>query len=203
MQPQGLYSPWNSPGQNIGVGSLSLLQQIFLTQRIKLGSPELQADSLPTELSGKPRLSKQVFTDVFKLWCWRILLRVPWTARRSNQSILKEINPEYPLERLMLKLKLHSFVRLRQSADSLGSETYDSLEKTLSWKRLQGGGEASTEDRMTGWPHRLHGHEFEQALGGGEGQGSLVCCSPWDLRVGRDRATEQQLLLWDLSAHCK
>ena len=78
----------------------------------------------------------------------------------------------------MLKLKLHSFVRLRQSADSLGSETYDSLEKTLSWKRLQGGGEASTEDRMTGWPHRLHGHEFEQALGGGEEQGSLACCSP-------------------------
>ena len=61
--------------------------------------------------------------DAFKLWCWRRLLRVPWTARRSNQSILKEINPEYSLEGLMLKLKLQYFGHLMQTADS--------LEKTL------------------------------------------------------------------------
>ena len=58
-------------------------------------------------------------TDVFKLWCWRRLLRVPWTTRRSNQSILKEINPKYSLEGLMLKLKLQYFSYLMQSADSL------------------------------------------------------------------------------------
>ena len=58
-------------------------------------------------------------TDAFKLWCWRRLLRVPWTARRSNQSILREINPEYSLERLMLKLKLQYFGHLMQTADSL------------------------------------------------------------------------------------
>ena len=57
--------------------------------------------------------------DVFKLWCWRRLLRVPWTARRSNQSILKEINPEYLLEGLMLKLKVQYFGHMMQKADSL------------------------------------------------------------------------------------
>ena len=57
--------------------------------------------------------------DAFELWCWRRLLRVPWTAKRSNQSILKEISPEYPLEGLMLKLKLQSFGHLMQRTDSL------------------------------------------------------------------------------------
>ena len=57
--------------------------------------------------------------DAFEVWCWRRLLRVPWTARRSNQSILMEINPEYSLERLMLKLKLQYFGHLMQNADSL------------------------------------------------------------------------------------
>ena len=69
-------------------------------------------------------------TDTFELWCWRRLLRVPWTARRSNQSILKEINPEYSLERLMLKLKLQYFGHLMQRADS--------LEKTLLLGKIEG-----------------------------------------------------------------
>ena len=69
-------------------------------------------------------------TDDFKLWCWRRLLRVPWTARRSNQSILKEINPEYSLERLMLKLKLQYFGHLMQRANS--------LEKTLMLGKIKG-----------------------------------------------------------------
>ena len=64
--------------------------------------------------------------DAFELWCWRRLLRVPWTARRPNQSILKEISPEYSLEELMLKLKLQYFGHLMQRTDS--------LEKTLMWK---------------------------------------------------------------------
>ena len=68
--------------------------------------------------------------DAFKLWCWRRLLRVPWTVRRSNQSILKEINSEYSLERLMLKLKLQYFGHLMQSADSLG--------KTLILGKIEG-----------------------------------------------------------------
>ena len=68
--------------------------------------------------------------DAFELWCWRRLLRVPWTARRSNQSILKEINPEYSLEGLMLKLKLQYFGHLMQTADS--------LEKTLMLEKIEG-----------------------------------------------------------------
>ena len=69
--------------------------------------------------------------DAFELWCWRRLLRVPWTARRSNQSILKEISPEYSLEGLMLKLKLQYFVYRMQSTDS--------LEKTLMLGKINGG----------------------------------------------------------------
>ena len=62
--------------------------------------------------------------DVFKLWCWRRLLKVPWTARRSNQSILREINLKYSLEGLMLKLKLQYFGHLMQTADSFGKVPY-------------------------------------------------------------------------------
>ena len=69
-------------------------------------------------------------TDAFKLWCWKRLLRVPWIARRSNQSILKEINPEYSLEGLMLKLKLQYFCHLMQRTDS--------LEKTLMLGKTEG-----------------------------------------------------------------
>ena len=68
--------------------------------------------------------------DAFELWCWRRLLRVPWTARRSNQSIVKEISPEYSLEELMLKMKLQSFGHLMQRANSLG--------KTLMLGKIEG-----------------------------------------------------------------
>ena len=108
--------------------------------------------------------------DVFELWCWRRLLRVPWTARRSKQSILKEISPEYSLEGLMLKLKLQYFGYLMRRTDS--------FEKTL----MRGKTESrrrKTEDEMVGCHHWLDGHEFEQALGVGDGQGGLACCSPW------------------------
>ena len=68
--------------------------------------------------------------DAFELWCWRRLLRVPWTARKSNQSVLKEISPEYSLEELMLKLKLQYFAYLMQRADSFG--------KTLMLRKIEG-----------------------------------------------------------------
>ena len=109
--------------------------------------------------------------DAFELWCWRRLLRVPWTARRSNQFILKEDSPGCSLEGLMLKLKLQYFGHLMQRANS--------LEKTLMLGKIEGRRKRGWQDEMVGWHHWLHGHEFEQALGYGEGQGSLVCCSPW------------------------
>ena len=99
-------------------------------------------------------------------------LRVPWTARRSNQSVLKEINPEYSLEGQMLKLKLQYFGHLLQKADS--------LEKTLMLGKIEGRRKKRvTEDETVGWHHRLNRHEFEQTQGDSEGQGSLECCSPW------------------------
>ena len=78
--------------------------------------------------------TEQQRIDAFELWCWRRLLRVPWTARRSNQSILREINPEYTLERLMLKLKLQYFCHLMQTADSLEKSLI--LEKIDSRRRI-------------------------------------------------------------------
>ena len=83
--------------------------------------------------------------DAFELWCWRRLLRVPWMARRSNQSILKEISPEYSLERLMLKLKLHYFGHLMRRADL--------LEKTLMLGKIEGRRRRMTEDETVGWHH--------------------------------------------------
>ena len=80
--------------------------------------------------------------DAFELWCWRRLLRIPWTARRSNQSILKEISPEYSLEGLMLKLKLLYFGHLMQRADS--------LEKTWCWERLKVGRQGDNRE-WDGW----------------------------------------------------
>ena len=175
--------------------------------------------------------------DSFELWCGRKLLRVPWTARRSNQSILKEISPEYSLEGL--KLKLQYFGYLMRKTYSLGKTVM--LEKILEspldckkikpinpkgnqpwifigridakaeapilwppdsksqltgkdpdarndWRQEEKG---MTEDEMVGWHHRLNGHEFEQTLGVGDGQGGLVCCSSVGLqRVRHDRATE-------------
>ena len=83
-------------------------------------------------------------TDALELWCWRRLLRVPWTARRSNQSILKEINPEYSLEELMLKLQLQYFGHLMQRADS--------LEKILMLKKIE-----SNRRRGQQWTRWLDG----------------------------------------------
>ena len=92
--------------------------------------------------------------DAFELWCWRRLLRLPWTARRSNKSILKEISPGWSLEGLMLRLKLQYFGHLMGRADS--------LKKTLmlggDWGQEE---KETTEDEMAGWHHQLCGHEFE------------------------------------------
>ena len=89
----------------------------------------------------------------FELWCWRRLLSVPWAARRSNQSIQKEIGPEYSLEGLLLKLKFQCFGHLMQRTDS--------FEKTLMLGKIEGRKDVTTEDEMVGWHRQLNGHEFE------------------------------------------
>ena len=83
--------------------------------------------------------------DAFERWCWRRLLRVPWTAKRSNQSILREINPGISLKGMMLKLKLQYFGYLMRRVDS--------LEKTLMLGGIGGRSKGTTEDEMTGWHH--------------------------------------------------
>ena len=99
-------------------------------------------------------------------------MRVLWTARRSNQSILKEISPEYSLEGLILKLKLQYFGHLMRRTDS--------FEKTLMLGKIEGRRRRRRQQRMR-WldHHRLDGHEFEQPLGVDDGQVGLACCSSW------------------------
>ena len=109
--------------------------------------------------------------DAFKLWCWRRLLRVSWTTRRSKPSTLREISPEYSLEGLMLKLKLQCFGHLMWKADP--------LEKSSILGKIEGGRKRVSADEMAGRHHRGNGHGLGQTSGDGEGQGGLVCCGPW------------------------
>ena len=122
--------------------------------------------------------------DAFELWCLRRLLRVHWTRRRSNQSILKEISPGYSLEGMMLKLKLQYSGHLMQRLDS--------LEKTLMLGEIGQEEKGTTEDEMAGWHHRLDGCEFECTLGVGNGQGGLACCNSW----GRKESGTTERLNW-------
>ena len=91
--------------------------------------------------------------DAFELWCWRRLLRVPWTSRRSNQSILKEISPKYSLEGLMLKLKLQYFGHMMWRTD-----IWKDPDPGKDWRWEEKG---TTEDEMVGFHHQFNGHEFE------------------------------------------
>ena len=122
--------------------------------------------------------------DAFELWCWRGLLRVPWTARRSNQSILKEISPGCSLEGLMLKLKLQYFDHLMWRDDSF--EKTLRLGKTESrrrkgWRRMRWlDGITNLMDMGLGW------------LGVGDGQGGLACCDSW----GRKESDMTEPLKW-------
>ena len=126
-------------------------------------------------------------TDAFELWHWRRLLRVPWTAKRSNQSILKEINPEYSLEGLMLKLKLRYFGYLMWRADS--------LEKPLMLGKIEGRRRMGRQKMrwLDGITDSINGHESEQTLGDSEGQRSLMVLQfMGSQRVRHDLVTEQQ-----------
>ena len=122
--------------------------------------------------------------DAFQLWCWRRLLRVLWTIRRSNQSILKEISPEYSLEGLMLKSKLQYFGHLMQRADS--------FETPWCWDKLRVGREGDNRG-WDGWMgYQLNAHEFRRTLGVGDGQGGLACCGSW----GRKESDKIEWLNW-------
>ena len=119
--------------------------------------------------------------DVFELWCWRRLLRVPWTVRRSNKSILKEISPGCSLEGLMLKLKFQYFAKSWLIwKDSDAGKVWGQEEK------------GTAEDETVGWHHQLDGHGFGWTPGVGDGQGGLACCSPW----GCKESDTTERLIW-------
>ena len=122
--------------------------------------------------------------DGFWVWHWRRLLRVPWTAKRFNQSILKEISPEYSLEGLMLKLRLQYFGYLMRRTDS--------LENILMLGNTEGRRRRGQQRMMFKWHHQLDWRKSEQASGVGDGQESLVCCSPW----GRKESEKTEWLNW-------
>ena len=122
--------------------------------------------------------------DAFELWCWGKLLRVTWTARRSNQFTLKEISSGCSLEGMMLKLKLQYFGHLMQSwltgKDSDAGRDWGQEEKGM------------TEDEVAGWHHGLDGHESEWTPGVGDRQGVLACCDLW----GRKESDRTEWLNW-------
>ena len=123
--------------------------------------------------------------DAFEPWCWRRLLRVPWTEKRSNQSILKEISPEYSLEGLMLKLKLQNFGQLMPRTDS--------LEKTLILGKVEGRRRRGRQRmRWLDGITNLMDMSFKQALEVDNGQGGLVCYIPW----GRKESDMTEWLNW-------
>ena len=137
--------------------------------------------------------------NAFELWCWRRLLRVPWTARRSNQSILKEISPGCSFEGLMLRLKLQYFGHLMRSVDS--------LEKTLMLRGI-GGRRRRGWQRMRwldGITNSMH-IKFGWTPWVGDGQEGLACCDSWQ-RVRHDWATElnctDDLSLTEFQLHLK
>ena len=123
-----------------------------------------------------------------KNWCfWTVVLKTlesPLDCKEIKPVIPKRISPEYSLEWLMLKLKLQYFGHLMWRAD-IGKDP----DAGKDWRQEEKG---PTEDEMVGWHHRLNGHQFEQAPGVGDGQGSLACCSPW----GHKESNMTELLNW-------
>ena len=114
-------------------------------------------------------------SDAFELWCWRRFLRVPWTARRCNQFILKEISPEYSLEGLSFSWNFNTL--------AIWCEELTHWERSWCWERLRTGGEETTEDEMIVWHHRLSGQGCVWTPGVGNGQGGLACCASWGCKV--------------------
>ena len=122
--------------------------------------------------------------DACELWCWRRLLRVPWTARRSNQSILKEISPVF-----IGRTNAEAETPILWPPDAKSWLIWKDPDAGKDWRWKERG---TTENEMVGWHHWLNGHEFEQVPGVGDGQGGLVCCSPW----GRKGSNTTEQMNW-------
>ena len=120
-------------------------------------------------------------TDAFELWCWKRLLRVPWTARRSNQSILKEISPGVHWKGWCWSWDSNSL--------ATWCKELSDLKRPWCWERLRAGGEGDNRGWDGWWHQRLSGHGFGWTPGVGDGQGGLACCSSWGCK--ESEMTEQ------------
>ena len=129
--------------------------------------------------------------DAFELWCWRRLLRVPWTARRSNQSILKEISPAWSFGRNDANAESPVFWPPHVKSWLIGKDS----DAGRDWGQEE---KAMTEDEMAGWHHWLHGHEFEWTPGDGDGQGGLACCDSWGCKESDTTERLNWLTDWTL-----
>ena len=156
--------------------NITLLTNVLLVRTMFFSVVKYGCESWTIKRAGHQRI------DAFVLWCWRRLLRVPWTARGSNQSIVKEIRPG---------------CYWKDWCWSWNSNTLaTSCEELTHWKRLwcwEGlGRKWTTEDEMAGWHHGLDGHESEWTPGDGDGQGGLACWDSW----GRKESDRTERLNW-------
>ena len=169
----------------IDLDSIVKSRDITLPTKVCLAKAMVFPDVLYGCESWTVKKAEHQRTDAFELWYWRRLLRVPWTARRSNQSILKEISPGYSLERLMLKLKSNTL--------TTSCEELTHWKRLWCWERLRAGGEGDDREWDGGWHHQLDGHESEWTLGADDGQGGLTCCDYWG---HKELDTTEQLNWW-------
>ena len=130
--------------------------------------------------------------DDFELWCWRRLLRVPWTARRSNQSILKEISPGISLEGMIFRAETPVFWTPHMKSWLFGKDS----DVGRDWGQEEKG---MTEDKMAGWRHWIDGRESEWTPGVGDGQGGLACCDSWGCKESdmTERLNWTELKQWE------
>ena len=145
-------APWkkgyDQPRQHIKKQRITLLTKVHLVKGMVFPVVMYGYESWTMKKAEHQRI------DAFELWCWKRLLRVPWTARRPNQSNLREISPEYSLEGLMLKLKLQYFGHLIWRTDFTGKDP----DAAKDWRQEEKG---MIEEEMVGWHHRIDGREFE------------------------------------------
>ena len=149
---------------------ITLLTKIHLVKAMVFPVVSYGCESWTTKKAECQRI------DAFELWCWKRILRVPWNARKSKESILKEINPEYSLEGLTLNEADAPILWPPDMKRWLIGKDPDSGKD---WRQEEKG---ITEDEMVGCHHHLDGHEFAQAQGVGDGQGSLACSSQWSCK---------------------
>ena len=127
-------------------------------------------------------------TDAFELWCWRRILRVPWTTRRSNQCILKEISPGFSPS-FTGRTDVEAETSILWPPDAKSWLIWKDPDAGKDWGQEEKG---TTEDELVGWHHRLNGHGFGWTLRVGDGQGGLVCCGSW----GRKESGLTEQLNW-------